>query len=273
MERKPRPQGSTYLSQRYQESGTNEDKETLIKHLITIYTLHGFSWNNKPCSIHELAQILKIPPQVIMAQISNLGQNIGSLASPENIKNTLQSIITLSTTWAIQDRGTVNHQLSNLLQSQKGTYKPFITAEVNKTLKLMLESNKNLMDSYKTFFTQPNNITNILNIIKPEDKDYLSPDEALKMIEQENKRQVGDTMPENEGKGLADQLREEYGIEQLNSVFGGASEAEGLIALKLPDAQAVKAPQSLPAEEPESDKASRYPSRRREPFSDQDEIA
>ena len=187
----PRPQGSTFLSLRYQQSNTKEDKEAIFKHIVSIYTLQGFMWNNRPVSINQLSQILRLPTQTILGYISELGNNMGSLATPENIENTLKSIITLSTTWAIQDRGIVTHQLNQLLASQDGKYKPFISAEVNKVLKIMLDSNKNLQDAYKTFFTSTNNVTNVLNITnKDKDKqeqEYLSPDQALSLIQKEDK--------------------------------------------------------------------------------------
>lgn len=243
-----RPQGSTFLSLRYQETQTQEDKQNLFKQVVAAYTLQGFMWNNKPCTINQLSQILRIPTQEILIHISELGQNMGSLATPENIENTLKSIVTLGTTWAIQDRGLVSQQLNQLLVSQDGKYKPFISAEVNKALKLILESNKNLMDTYKTFFTTPNNVTNILNITnkdnQKEEQEYLSPDEALKMIQESEKKAIpsdseikGNAIPATQVGSLsetayandADQFFKDYGLANFSGIKENRTGSEALL--------------------------------------------
>jgi hypothetical protein len=209
--------------------------------------MQGFTWNGKPTSIQDLANILQIPPDLIMANVAQLGSNMGSLATPENIKSTLETIITLSTSWAIQDRGHITQQLSQLLTSQDGKYKPFITAEVNKSLKLMLESNKNLMDTYKTFFTTTSYNTNILNITQDADpgkgEEYLSPDDALNMLQGHDtpaiphKIDSGPAALSSTSK-LADQLHDEYRIGDLESVKENRTGTEALIAPGPPDDKA-----------------------------------
>lgn len=252
--RLPRPQGSTFLSLRYQETQTEEDKQNLFKQCVAAYTLQGFMWNNKPCTINQLSQILRISTQEILIHISELGQNMGSLATPENIENTLKSIVTLGTTWAIQDRGLVSQQLNQLLASQDGKYKPFISAEVNKVLKLILESNKNLMDTYKTFFTTPNNVTNILNITnkdnQKEEQEYLSPDEALKMIQKSEKKKESEktTIPTTQVGSLsetayandADQFFQDYGLVNFSGIKENRTGSEALLPCEeaqTPDSQ------------------------------------
>lgn len=254
MKRLPRPQGATYLSKRYQETGTNEDKEKLYNHLISMYTMQGFRWNGKPTSIPELSSILKIPSEKIMESVSNVGQNMGSLATPQNINNTLESIITLATSWSLEDRGRVAQQVDILLHSQDGKYKPFISSEVTKALKLLLESNKNLMETYKTFFTSTTNVTNILQVLgkgNEEDKDYLSPDDALSIILGQDKHHVNQpALPDNQGRRaesetsmLADKLYQDYGIGDFETVQENRTGTHALLP---------KGPKSLEAEGPSS---------------------
>lgn len=256
-----RPQGSTFLSLRYQETQTEEDKQNLFKQAVAAYTLQGFMWNNKPCTINQLSQILRIPTQEILTHISELGQNMGSLATSENIENTLKSIVTLGTTWAIQDRGLVTQQLNQLLTSQDGKYKPFISAEVNKALKLILESNKNLLDTYKTFFTSTNNVTNILNVVnkpnKEQEQEYLSPDEALLLIQEAEKKAIPSdskegALPATKPGSLsetvyakdADQLFQDYGLANFSGIKETRSGSEALLpseaALSPDNQEAIK---------------------------------
>lgn len=182
----PRPTGTTFLSQRYNQTQTNEDKEKLIDHIISQYTIQGFRLNHRSMDIHQLAKTIQITPNEIMRRISESSKNLGYLLDPDSINQTLKTIVGTSLTWAFQDRGLVMSQLETLLRAQDGNYKPFISSEVNKNLKILLESNKGLQEAYKSFFNQQNNITNILNIqdTDKEENKYLSPEEAVKMLKQ-----------------------------------------------------------------------------------------
>lgn len=233
----PRPQGATYLAKVYQQTGANEAKANLFKHLITIYTLDGFRYNNHQVSIPKLAEILKIPTEEIMAQVADVGSNLGNLASSQNIEKTIKSIVTLATTWAIQDRGLISDQVNQLLKSQGKSYKPFISGEVNKSLKLLLESNKNLMESYKTFFSAPST-TNILNVYgsQKDNQELLTPDKALELIHSNTKAlsgkstQIGAT---SSGNKLAEDLFKSHNLGECQDVRENRSGTEALIAPEL----------------------------------------
>jgi len=283
MERKPRPQGSTYLSLQYQRTNSEEDKRLLIKHIISLYTLNGFRWNNRPMNLPTLAQTLSLPVSEIMGIVSDLGTQMGSLASPENIKNTLQSIITLSTSWAIQDRGMVATQAELLMRSQGDTYKPFISSEVTKAMKVLLDANKNLIDSYKSFFTsQSSATTNILNInaseVNEDDSGYLTTDEALVLLRNRDANTLSDpNLPAkaihnslSEHSDLAETLFEEYRIADLEDVREWAS---GTDALRSPEQRHQGAPKPEGFKELKPESSHDKPFRRRAiPIIDTDEL-
>lgn len=249
--RQPRPQGTTYLSMKYQQTKDATDKQNLYKHLITIYATSGFQWNNTPANIPKLASILNIPQSTILDLISSVGQNMGNLVSPQNIKNTLESIITLSTSFALEDRGLIMHQLKLLLEAQGDSYRPFVSGEVSKTLKLVLDSNKNISEIYKTFFTSTNNTTNILNIhnqSKEEQEDLLTADTAMELLHSgqiPNRLPATSNQANNQGKQghqlpmpnaslsdtaqLADTLYERYGIGDFETVRENRHGSEALL--------------------------------------------
>lgn len=281
IKREPRPQGSTFLSIKYRESEEpKQDLQNLHRHLITIYTTSGFRWNNTPVSIPKLSQILNIPQSEIMNHVSQTANHIGSLASPENIENTIQSLITLSTSFALEDRGAILNQLQLLQRAQGDTYKPFISSEVNKTLKLVLDSNKNIQDLYKTFFTSQN--TNILiqnneaHKNKENNENYLTPDTILELLDKEqpltnkashslppshkdsnNANQDLQSLPESnigpdkesETSKLADKLFKDYGIAALESVRENRSGSKALLARE-PVSQGDTEPPSYRDEKP-----------------------
>lgn len=91
-------------------------------------------------------------------------------------------------TWAIEDRMEIVNQLQLLKASQGGKYTPFITAEVNKALKLKLESSTSLQSIIRSLtggassvnifqqFNQENN-----NV---ENNNYITLEDARSIIEE-----------------------------------------------------------------------------------------
>ena len=249
VKREPRPKGTTLLAIEYNKLNSDESKQRLIDHVITTYALQGFRYMGQSYSIPALAQKLNIDQKTIMETISNIGTNMGSLANPESLQETLKTIATLSTSFSLSDRGLIQSQLENLLRSQGPNYKPFITAEVNKVLKLMLESNKNLMELYKTFFTTNNTTTNILNLNtnSKEQEDYLTPDKALQILTEQralpnanNAIKVHKSFSESDTSSLADKLWDKYGIGDLESVKEGRTGTESLRAQEVPEGPRAK---------------------------------
>ncbi len=268
--RVPRPQGVTYLATEYNKNQDNQAYKNLIQHIITQYALNGFRYQGTSLSIPELAYTLKVSQTDIIEGISLVGRNISNFEDPEATKDTLKSIVALSTNFALQDRGLIATQLETLLTSQDGKYKPFITSEVNKNLKLMLESNKNLMDVYKTFFTDQSSTNTIINVQgtnNEDNRDYLTPDQALDMITNssdqgqlpiplsESERESGNAeynavnSSVNSLNPQADELYRKHGI-------GGLCEVKeirtGTEALRAPEAmnQGPKAAKPIKAVEP-----------------------
>ena len=244
--RQPRPMGSTFLSIEANKSGTDEHKNRLLEHVILHYTTAGFMFNGIPCSIPELSLILQVPQNRIMEILSNTAQNMGNILEPEQLENTIKSIVTLGSTWAMQDRGQITQQLNTMLQAQGGKYKAFISSEVNKSLKLLLDSNKNILDMYKTFFTSTNNTTNIFHNVQEKDKveeiDYVTPEKALNLIldntgnKELQEYQLGraPARPSEMTDTDIDELYQEHNVGETPDCFEGRTGTE---ALRSPEAQ------------------------------------
>ena len=73
----------------------------------------------------------------------------------------LQALMGEQLAWALEDRMEISHQLQILRDSQGGKYTPFISSEVNKTLKLKLESSTSLQSIIRNL--TGGNTTNIFN--------------------------------------------------------------------------------------------------------------
>lgn len=232
----PRPAGTTFLSITYNQEQSTTNKDRLLAHIVYAYTSSGFRWNNKPIPLPTFAQIIQTPTNKIMELISKSGEQMGSLLNPDHLKSTIESIITLSASWAIQDRGQIQKQVEDLLRSQGGKYMPFVTSEVNKALKLTLDSNKNLIETFKSLLT--NNQTNILNIFNQpgtsESESLLTPEHAIQLILDNNKTQqkaLSGHQPDNIAMLPADKLQElyqEWGLGDAEEVREMAIEGKAL---------------------------------------------
>jgi hypothetical protein len=187
----PRPMGLTFMALEFQKFGTEEHKEKVYQHFINHYVLSGFQLGKKHVNIYDLAKIINLAPDRIMAMMRKISSNLSDFNDPEKTRELLQTITTLSMSWAIEDRGRISNQVELLTESQKGTYKPFISDTLSKTLKISLESNKNMMEVFRTFFQSQSPTTQIFNLIpqKQEDKnqvEMLTQSQALELIHKTN---------------------------------------------------------------------------------------
>ena len=236
--RMPRLQGLTYLSLNYQREKTEQSKEDLYKYIVTQYTIQGFRLNKVSLSLNQFSYYTQIPIDKVMYYINGIASNMNSMQDPTNIQDLMKTIITLSTTWAIQDKGMIMGQIDVLAKAQNGKYKPFISGELGKAMKLSLESNKNIMEAYKSFFNSNQSTTNILNITQPKqdkEQNYLSPDAALQLI-RANETKALDmgsgnlSLPNNHSNKLQEQQAEdlfkEHGLVDFSDPFFGDSVTE-----------------------------------------------
>ena len=263
--RLPRPMGLTYLCKEYSQNGTPENKEKIYKFLISQYTLNGFRYSGIQLTISEFSQIFKIKEEVVLKEINELSINLGSFNNPDQVNNTLKSIASLSTLWAIQDKGMISNQIEILQKAQNGSYKPFISGELNRALKLGLDANKNMLDLYKTLSGQSQNILNIFNNTT-NNNNYITPEQALDIIEdrrrierkeikehKEENIEEGHMLPDHSQANILDEstldgLYGKYRLGLSKDLREKSTEARVLYA---PDSQGVMEPKNgLKAQNP-----------------------
>lgn len=209
--RLPRPLGLTNLCKEYHQNETQQNKEKIYKFLITQFTLNGFRYTNISLSISEFSKIFNIEESTVLKEINELSMGLGSFSNPDQINNTLKSIASLSSLWAIQDKGLISNQIELLIKAQGNSYKPFISSELNKALKLGLDSNKNMMDLYKTLSGQTQNILNIFNNNQT-NNNYITPEQALDFIEDKRKRERDKLKEHKETYYIQDKEEENMGL-------------------------------------------------------------
>ena len=133
----------------------------------------------------------------------------------------LQALMGEQLAWALEDRMEISHQLQILRDSQGGKYTPFISAEVNKTLKLKLESSTSLQSIIRNL--TGGNTTNIFNQFNQQNNlgapvDTISIEEARTIVLESQKVL---SKPEE-----AKLLEEKYDINSLPEVV--ATKQEGV---------------------------------------------
>lgn len=254
--RVPRPMGTTSIAINYQNNQSEINKDELYRHIVTQYTLQGFRYNGIPIAIPKFASLIGLHQQQVMGYVSTVSENLGAFNNKQNVEDTLKTITTLSTNYALEDRGIIMRQLEVLLRSQGNQYRPFISSEVNKALKLALDSNRNIMEIYRTFFTNTSTNVNILNIYGNKDSgtEFLTPAQALNILDERN-QEKNRVLPEGKdikslGSGQnpnilseeeANQLFEKHSLASSPSCIEGRTGTEALRAIQ-PDNQLVTKP-------------------------------
>lgn len=137
----PRPLGLTITNL------TQKPKNT-INHLLQHYINNNFTINSKYYTINDLSTVYQIPLPDIYDYIGNHNNNVGQLLNnKEAITNQMRALTQSCINGALEDRGLITEQLHKMLGAQGVGYKAFISGEVNKTLKLLLDSGKNMRET------------------------------------------------------------------------------------------------------------------------------
>lgn len=156
--RMPRPEGTTFLCREVYRAKSEkvrlERKNRLLHHLVNVYTMSGFRINGHSLNLAQFSNLLGVKQEKIQSILFDKAHTIQAFSNPDTLKETANSLASMCTTWAIQDRGLLQQHVEMLLRSQKGKYMPFITAEVTKALQTLMTSNKNVAEIFKTFYSQ-----------------------------------------------------------------------------------------------------------------------
>lgn len=187
--RVPRPFGITHLLHEYHKLEDGQKPEAIDK-IRNIFLNQWFLGNGNICgknySINELSLFLKVDPTYVQAYMRDKVIN-NRLWDSNMQKEVIEGLIGHQLAWVLEDRMEVQSQVDILKASQGGKYTPFVSAELNKALKLKLETSTSLQSLFRTitgggsttnnFFTQINQNT------AAEEKRGVSYEEAIEIIE------------------------------------------------------------------------------------------
>ena len=156
----PRPMGTTAMALEYQKT---HEEEALIKvqnYLINQWLMGNGVLGGVTYDINSFSNRLGIDIEYVRVFMRDrlLSSRIWDKDKQEELLNAL---LGEQLAWALEDRMEISHQLQILRDSQGGKYTPFISSEVNKTLKLKLESSTSLQSIIRNL--TGGNTTNIFN--------------------------------------------------------------------------------------------------------------
>lgn len=156
----PRPMGTTAMALEYQKT---HEEEALIKvqnYLINQWLMGNGVLCGVTYDINSFSNRLRIDIEYVRVFMRDrlLSSRIWDKDKQEELLNAL---LGEQLAWALEDRMEISHQLQILRDSQGGKYTPFISSEVNKTLKLKLESSTSLQSIIRNL--TGGNTTNIFN--------------------------------------------------------------------------------------------------------------
>lgn len=194
IERMPRPTGVTILAQQMNKAKSKKlrktRKEKLISHIVNIYTMSGFRLNDRTLSIPQLAHLLNTKVETIQSCMLGTSHTLEAFKDPQRLQDTAAALANMSTLWAIQDRGTIQHQLEILLKSQGDKYAPFLSGEISRTLSTLLQSNKQVAEIFRTFYASGSTININNNLTQNNQSQSLTVEEAYKIVQTSQPKEI-----------------------------------------------------------------------------------
>lgn len=156
----PRPLGTTAMINEYHKSNNIEDLMKVHNYLINQWLVGNGVLCGITYDINSFSNRLGIDIEYVRIFMRDrlLASKIWDKDKQEEL---LQALMGEQLAWALEDRMEISHQLQILRDSQGGKYTPFISSEVNKTLKLKLESSTSLQSIIRNL--TGGNTTNIFN--------------------------------------------------------------------------------------------------------------
>lgn len=218
--RLPRPYGATTLAVAASKAENPSGKEAFVQFMIQQWLLGNGDICGRTYDIQTLAQSLHITTDVIRVRMRDQVMN-SRIWDKDQQTEILYGVMGQMLSWSMEDRMRVNNQIGLLTRSQGGQYKPFVSAELNKALKLGVETSNSLQNMFQKImggggttniftFNQQNNDNSV--------NTYVTRDQVLEILSTSDKQ-----LPKEEQAKL---LESKYDLASLPEVV--ATKQEGI---------------------------------------------
>jgi len=217
--RKPRPIGLTQLNlSLLQGKETKEERERRLKEaLLKIYISSSFRLNGEEKTLPEIQREYGIREEESVTVMLEVAPGLIGLTETETPDKVMRALAASVLAWAQEDRKAAITQLGLLADSQGDTYKPFVSAEVTKALKVSQEATSNMMKAVQAITgagPQGGTTINILNQGQNQEArtEGLTTDQALHLLDEAQPKglTIGNTQE------AQDYLDQQQGLPEVN---------------------------------------------------------
>ena len=139
----PRPYGITSMMIEYHKTQDDTVLSRVKNFCINQWLINNGQLSGITYTINQLAIILHVDMSEIRIVMRDQLMN-SKIWQADNQKQIIEGMLGEQLSWVLEDRMAVSQQLDLLRESQGDGYKPFISAEVNKAMKLKLDTTNNL---------------------------------------------------------------------------------------------------------------------------------
>lgn len=147
--RVPRPLGITEIGNLYNKTNDEEHYKELHQRLIHHYVRNNFSYCGIYYNIEQFSKLTGVKEPEIMRHMGTYGKQLQEVHKELTQGDMVRALTNLSFSWAMEDRSLAAQQVAIMQSSQGASYKPFISSEVNKAIKLGMDANSNLQSLLK----------------------------------------------------------------------------------------------------------------------------
>ena len=172
--------GTTAMAAEYQKSQNLEDLQKVYNYIIN----HWLMGNGMLCGIMYDINTFSTKTGIDINYIRVFMRDRllqSKLWDKERQEEMLQALLGEQVAWALEDRMEISHQVNILRESQGGHYTPFISAELNKALKMKLDSSTSLQSIIRTFMG--GGTTNIFNQFGDTQNNQLNQNQGISIEE------------------------------------------------------------------------------------------
>lgn len=189
IKRFPRPLGTTSLAIEYSLTPSDENRFRLYNHVIHQWLLSNGKFGGKYMDVNTLSKITGITTDYIQCFMRDQVMN-SKIWDKDKQEELINGLLGQTLAWALEDRLAIKSQVDLLRQSQNGHYTPFVSAELNKAMKMMLDSSTGLQSVIRTFIgggtTNIFNMFNQQNNVDNHQENGISLEEAKQLILESN---------------------------------------------------------------------------------------
>ena len=187
--RVPRPFGLTNMMMEYNSTKSPQLLQNIQRFLINYWITNNMTYCGKPYSINKFAQSIGVDVSDIRLTMRDMVLN-NRIWDKDNQQALIESMLGEQMAWALEDRMEAAQQVEILRESQGNSYKPFVSAELGKALKLKLDTTNNLSQIIKQFVGNSGINVNVNVDNSQNTTNNITIEEARTLIQQVNEQQA-----------------------------------------------------------------------------------